>query len=273
MVISPLKTRQADVKRRKEFTMKENKSTLMSVIANTALTAVATARVNECTALTTNETAIKAVTAFAQLDVFDTKYQIKRCEMMSIMRKAVQTEKTLTFKKVCEVFEVDNSNAGKWADIWDMFYTCDKFDFSQYGVSQLMPFAGKRVDDVIKVFESNEITPNLSTATLRKVASCIDSKHGIIDTGKILDILNGAENGDITTKKTKTKTETETETETETNAETKTETKTETKNSKDNPIKLMIGDYVEYGRKLYIISEELHMDGSLSIVLSPLDNE
>lgn len=174
--------------------MNTNKMNLANVINATELTPVSSAKLNECKALTSNASAITAVEQFAKLDVFDSKYNIKRCEVLAYAREQLKDEQSLTFKKMCEVFGLDDSNAGKMATIWDMFYKNGE-PFTLFSVSQLTPFTSKRIDDVMKVFEQSAITPSLSVKDMRAIAKCIDSKHGIIDNGRILDILNG----DITT--------------------------------------------------------------------------
>lgn len=229
-----------------------NVATLSAVIANTALTAVNTARLNECRALTTNETSINMIEQFAKLDTFDSKYQINRCKVLSELRtQLVKVDKVLSFRKLCEVFEIDNSNAEKMATIWEKFYSRKPELYNAYSIGQLSPFVKKHISDVDRLFESDEMNTSITVKQCRELAKCI-SADGIIDTGKILDIFNG-ESGDVTTKKSKTTTETETET--TTNAET--ETKTDTLPT------LSIGDKVVIeGRIFEVIRKD---DGEITI--------
>ena len=193
-------------------------ATLSTVIANTALTAVNTARLNECKALTQNEQSISMIEQFAKLDTFDSKYQINRCKVLSELRtQLVKVDKVLSFRKLCEVFEIDNSNAEKMATIWEKFYSRKPELYNAYSIGQLSAFIKKHISDVDSLFESEEMNTSITVKQCRELAKCI-SNDGIVDTGKMLDILNG-ECGDVTTKKTKTKTKTETETETETKTE------------------------------------------------------
>ena len=191
----------------------KNTATLTTVIANTELTAVNNARLNECKALTTNEQSISMIEQFAKLDTFDSKYQINRCKVLSELRtQLVKVDKVLSFRKLCEVFEIDNSNAEKMATIWEKFYSRNAELYGAYSIGQLSPFVKKHISDVDRLFQSPEMNTSITVKQCRELAKCI-STDGIVDDGKILDIFNG-ECGDITTKKTKTKTETETETET-----------------------------------------------------------
>lgn len=244
--------------------MKENKTTLMTVIANTSLTAVATARIEECALLTTNEGALKAVSAYAQLDVFDTKYNIKKCEILSIVAHELKEEKSLTFKKMCEIFNIDNSNASKMVTIWDNYYSNDRelkggYHFTDYSVSQLAPFTSKQVTSVEKLFTEYEVSPKTSVSRMREFAKWIN-KNGIDHWNEIIDIINGVvKNGDITTKKTETETETEKETETETKTK-KTETETEKK-----PIELKANDIVTIGGLNYRIVIQANKEPKLVI--------
>lgn len=244
--------------------MKENKNTLMSVIANTALTAVASARIEECATLTTNETALKAVSAYAQLDVFDTKYNIKKCEILSIVAHELKEEKSLTFKKMCEIFNIDNSNASKMVTIWDNYYSNDRelkggYHFTDYSVSQLAPFVSKQVTSVEKLFTEYEVSPKTAVSRMREFAKWIN-KNGIDHWNEIIDIINGVvKNGDITTK-----TETEKETEKETETETKTKTKTETETEK-KPIVLKPNDIVTIGDLNYRIVIQANNEPKLVI--------
>lgn len=201
-------------------------ATLSTVIANTALTAVNTARLNECKALTQNEQSIAMIEQFAKLDTFDTKYQINKCKVLSELRtQFVKVDKAISFKKLCEVFELDNSNCEKMATIWEKFYSRNIELYGAYSIGQLSPFYKKHIADVDKLFESGEMNTSVTVKQCRELAKCI-SADGICDTGKMLDILNG-ECGDVTTKKTKTKTETETDSTTESTSESTTETETE----------------------------------------------
>ena len=185
-----------------------NIATLATVIANTELTAVNNARLNECRALTTNETSINMIEQFAKLDTFDSKYQINRCKVLSELRtQLVKVDKVLSFRKLCEVFEIDNSNAEKMATIWEKFYSRNAELYGAYSIGQLSPFVKKHISDIDRLFQSPEMNTSITVKQCRELAKCI-SADGIVDNGKILDIFNG-ECGDSTTKtKTKTKTET-----------------------------------------------------------------
>ena len=226
-------------------------ATLSTVIANTALTAVNEARLNECRALTTNEQSINMIEQFAKLDTFDTKYQINKCKVLSELRtQFVKVDKSISFKKLCEVFELDNSNSEKMASIWEKFYSRNIELYGAYSIGQLSPFYKKHIADVDKLFESGEMNTSVTVKQCRELAKCI-SADGICDTGKMLDILNG-ECGDVTTKKTKTKTETETETKTETETDNKTSLPT-----------LAIGDKVVIESRVFEVIQK--DDGEITI--------
>lgn len=217
-------------------------ATLSMVIANTELTAVNQARYDECKAITANIESLDMVKQFAKLDTFDGKYQINKCKVLSELRtQLVKVDKVLSFRKLCEIFEIDNSNAEKMATIWEKFYSRNAELYGAYSIGQLSPFVKKHISDVDRLFQSPEMNTSITVKQCRELAKCI-SADGIVDNGKILDIFNG-ESGEVTTKKTKTKSETETETETETEKKTETETETEAPNYKDGDMICIEGEW------------------------------
>ena len=182
-----------------------NLNSMSALIANTPLTAVNTARMNECFSKTDSEESRTIIKAMASLDTFDSLYAVKRCEVLATARYTLATHKDFTFKDLCKAFEIDNSNGGAMADTWDKFYShkdeiYDEFelDIFQYSVNVLKPFKNKDTSRVCKVLKYAGYT--LSVKNARSIASAMDIS-GYIDGVELDKILNG----DITTEKKSSK--------------------------------------------------------------------
>lgn len=216
-----------------------NLNSMSALIANTPMTAVNTARMNDCFSKTDSEESRAIIKAMASLDTFDSLYAVKRCEVLANARYTLATHKDFTFKDLCTAFEIDNSNGGAMADTWDKFYShkdeiYDEFelDIFQYSVNVLKPFKNKDTSRVCKVLKYAGYT--LSVKNARAIASAMDIS-GYIDGVELDKILNG----DITT------TEKKSDSKSDSKPDSKSDSKSDIKSDSKSDSKSMIFESVE----------------------------